>query len=287
MTTPASRTLRDLARTLAQPYAALPQCRAIILTGSAADGESDTYSDLDMILYYDALPSEEQLAAASETNKGEKRRHMIPPSETGAIDTYLVNGIDCQFAHITVAEWENDMAAITEKLEVATPTQKALSGLLKAIPLHGEPLIRQWQERLAVYPDALAEAMVKHHLSFFAIWGLQDQLGRRDATIWVTETLVGIAQNLLGVMAGLNRLYYSPFQFKRMHPFIEKMTIKPENFAERVEDLFRLPPRDAAFMAEALVSETAALVQQHMPQIDTARATARIGWRQQAWTLPE
>ena len=34
---------------------------------------------------------------------------------------------------------------------------------------------------------------------------------------------------------------------------------------------------------EALVREVIALVEAHMPAVDTARAKRRLGWRQQAW----
>src|SRR5262249_36284346 len=153
----------------------------------------------------------------------------------------------CQVAHSTVAAWEHEMDCVLVQLEVTSPVQKALGGLLECLPLYGEPLIRVWQARLLQYPDTLAKPMIEHHLAFFPLWGLQDSLTNRDASIWVTETLVQSAQNLLGVMAGVNRLYFSPFQFKRMRRFVQKMAIKPPDFAERIESLFRT---DAAHAAE-------------------------------------
>ena len=58
--TEASRYLQTLARRNAQVYRALSTTQAIILTGSAAEGSSDTLSDIDMIVYYDTLPSTAQ-----------------------------------------------------------------------------------------------------------------------------------------------------------------------------------------------------------------------------------
>jgi predicted nucleotidyltransferase len=57
----ASHFLLALARRNAQVYAAHPNTRAILVTGSAAEGVSDFYSDLDMILYYEKLPTAEDL----------------------------------------------------------------------------------------------------------------------------------------------------------------------------------------------------------------------------------
>ncbi len=282
----ASAHLIGLATRNARIYTTLPELRALILTGSAVEGTSDYYSDIDMIAYYETLPSEETLADAARQNGGTDRKPLGPRMENQAAESYQVRGVECQVAHTTITAWEEEMATVLDKLEVATPLQKALSGLLECIPLYGEPLIRGWQTRLKAYPDALAKAMVEQYLTFFPLWGLQDRLESRDATVWINEVLVQTSQNLLGVMAGLNHVYYSPFQFKRMHRFVEKLVIKPDDLAERIEALFHTEAPRAAVLSESLVKETVILVERHMPQVDTTRARSRIGWRQQAWKPP-
>jgi predicted nucleotidyltransferase len=62
--TEASEYLVQLARRSVQPYAALSDCRAILLTGSAAEGRSDFYSDIDLIVFFDELPPDADLEAA-------------------------------------------------------------------------------------------------------------------------------------------------------------------------------------------------------------------------------
>ncbi|MEO8394455.1 MAG: hypothetical protein ABI700_15790 [Chloroflexota bacterium] len=281
----ASQYLIELARRLAQPYIALPEIRAIILTGSASEGVSDFYSDLDVILYYETLPSEESLAKAAQTNGGSRRVQLAPrQDDVAAIEHYFINGVECQFAHTTVAGWEAEMASVLEQHDVASPTQKALGGMAEAIPLYGEPLLRQWQATLDAYPESLALAMVQHHMAFFPIWGLVDRMETRDATIWYTQMLVENAHALIGALAGLNHLYFSNFQFKRTERFIAKMSIAPPSFAARLEALFHADRATAAADLEALVGEVIALVEAHMPQVDTTRARRRLGWHPQMWT---
>ena len=48
--------LQSLARALADAYVEDAGPRAILLTGSAATGDADRYSDLDLIVYHDVLP---------------------------------------------------------------------------------------------------------------------------------------------------------------------------------------------------------------------------------------
>jgi AcrR family transcriptional regulator len=132
-------------------------------------------------------------------------------------------------------------------------------------------------------PDGLAQAMVKHYLMFVPVWGMQEKLTRRDATLWYSQIMVESAQNILGVLAGLNRQYYSTFQFKRMGRFVDQLAIAPKNLALRLESLFHLKTDAAVFELEGLVRATIAIVETYMPQVDTASAKRKLGWRQQPW----
>jgi hypothetical protein len=281
----ASRYLLRLAKRIVRVYSEMPPARAAIVTGSVAEGKSDFYSDIDLITYYDELPSEEALHTARIDNGGSERVWVVEDRPAGGVmEAYTVDGVECQVAHSTVAAWERDMASVLEGLDVASPIQKALSGTLTCIPLFGEALINIWRARARDYPDALAKAMVEKHLQFFPVWGIQGRMGTRDATLWLRQSVIESAQNILGVLAGLNRVYFSTFQFKRMRAFVAELRIAPAGLAARIEDLCRASPDKAAVALEALVGETLALVNLHMPQVDTSKAGRRIGWRQQPWT---
>ena len=108
-------------------------------------------------------------------------------------------------------------------------------------------------------------------------------MASRDATIWYFQELVTASQNILGVLAGLNRRYYSAFQFKRQAGFIAKLAISPERLAARLDDLFVLDRASAALELERLVGETIALVEAHLPDVDTGPARRLLGARQQPW----
>jgi hypothetical protein len=50
--------LRGLAERSAAAYLAETEPQAILLVGSGATGDADAYSDIDLLLYYDDLPTE-------------------------------------------------------------------------------------------------------------------------------------------------------------------------------------------------------------------------------------
>lgn len=274
-----------LAQHVVRPYTALPTCRAAMVTGSAAKGLSDNYSDLDLTIYYaDELPSEEALAAIRQQHGAAERKWLLGDRAAHSFaEAYDLQGIEVQIGHTTIAAWEESIAQVLEKLDVASPLQKAMEGTLACQALYGEAYIDGWKAHLAAYPPALAEAMVKNHLAFFPLWGLEPHFRTRDATVWYYQILVEAAQNLVGVLAGLNRLYFTTFQFKRMGRFLQQMEIAPPDLATRLERLFHSNQPDAPAELEALVAETIALVETYMPTVDTTKAKRRLGWRQQPW----
>ena len=284
--TPASEYLLALAHEIAQPYIQLPTIRAAMVTGSTAKGISDYYSDLDMTMYYaNELPSERELAAIRQLHGANERKWLIGDRSTNSFaEAYDVHGIEVQIGHTTIAVWEDTIAEVLEKLTCDAPIQKALEGTLACQALYGAEHIERWQAQIGAYPPALAEAMVKKHLAFFPVWGLQPHFRTRDASIWYHQILVEAAHNLMGVLAGLNRLYFTTFQFKRMGYFIHQMEIAPPNLAARLDAIFQPDMPRAMAELEMLVAETVALVEKYMPNIETARAKRRLGWRIQPWT---
>lgn len=275
--------LLKLAKHTAEVYIANPKTKAAMVTGSVAEGLCDEYSDCEMFFYYDELPSAEEIRLARQQNQGSEPLWSVGSPEEGVFgESYLVDGVEFQIGHETIANWEKEISTILEEFDLS-PMMKAMSGTLIGIPLCGESLIQQWKAQIANYPDELAQRMVDHYLKFFAIWGMQEKLARRDTTLWYHQILVESAQNILGVLSGLNRLYYTTFQFKRMSRFITQMEITPENLADRLEGLFHHAAPVAANELEALVRETVELVEIHMPQINTSLVKQRLGWRQQPW----
>lgn len=283
--TPQSDYLVTLARQIIQPYTHLPTIRAAMVTGSAAKGLSDNYSDLDLTCYYaDELPDEEALVAIRQQHGAADRKWLIGDrAEDSFAEAYDLYGIEVQIGHTTIAAWEASIDKVLVELDCDSPLQKALEGTLACQALYGDSYIQQWKDRLTAYPPALAEAMVKQHLAFFPLWGLEAHFRTRDATIWFYQSMVEAAQNLVAVLAGLNRLYFTTFQFKRMNRFLNQMTIAPADLAPRLEHLFQADRLVAVTELEALVAETVTLVETYMPTIDTTKAKRRLGWRQQQW----
>ena len=280
----ASRYLLALAKQNIQAYVAYPEAKAAMATGSTATGQADCYSDVEMFIYYDELPSIEKLQLARQQNGGSEPIRILDGYSEGFFgEFYFIDGVEFQIGNVTIAFWKRDMATVLQELNVTSPMQKAFSGMLDCIPVYGEELIQKWQRQIADYPDALATAMVEHHLDFFPIWAVREHLAARDTTLFQHQIRLSAGQNLLGVLAGLNHLYYSTFQFKRMKQFIEQMNIAPENLYTRLESIYHQEPLSAASQLKKLVVETVELVELHMPEIDTSKVKQQLNRQQRIW----
>ena len=105
----------------------------------------------------------------------------------------------------------------------------------------------------------------------------------RDAAIFYHQALVESSLSLLGVLAGLNRRYYSRFQFKRLRRFVGTMDVTPPDLADRLDAIFALDPVAAGAALERLVMETVALVEANMPTVDAGPARRHFGQRRRPW----
>jgi hypothetical protein len=279
--------LLELARRVVLPYAELPAARAGMVSGSAAKGIADRYSDLDMLLYYDAeLPGEEALASLREGCGGSPRKFCLGDRAEGEIvESFFVRGVEVQIAHSTIAVWEAQMAKVLVELDCDSPLQKALEGTIAGRALFGETYVNEWKRRACAYPPELGVAMVRRHLAFSPLWALEHQFRTRDATIFYWESLAAAAQHVLGLLAGLNRVYFTTFQVKRTGRFLAPMEIAPGDVAARLEGLFRQEREQALASLRALLEETVALVEAHLPEVDTSAARALLARRPQTWDL--
>ena len=172
-----------------------------------------------------------------------------------------------QLAHETLASVEADIAKVVDELEVDTPLQKVLEGLKSGVALHGAETIERLRER-AVYSQELQRAMVQTFWRFYPLWYVADQLERRDAVVWRFEVMAQSAYNLLGVLAGLNRVWFTTFQLKRMRKLVDSFELAPRQLADRIEALFDPDAKAAVAELERLVGETRELVRQRFPDLE-------------------
>lgn len=262
---------RDIARRVADAHAPLaPGTLSSMLFGSTVDGICDEQSDIDMSVVFEAFPAEADLTAACRRAGGAewRWRNGSLDSDDGLAVGFDIDGIEVQIAYMTQRGLGADLDEVLVKHDPATLNHKVAEGVLKAEPLLGPPRVAQWQARVARFPQELADAMLRHYIAERTPWRWFSLLLARDSALWCRELHVDACYRLFGLLAGLNRRYFTVYQFKRMHRFADQLALAPPRFTDRVEALLAAPLADACVSLHGLEGEVLALLAVHAPQVD-------------------
>jgi predicted nucleotidyltransferase len=279
----ATEQLRALAHEIVAEALAHVPLRGALLAGSAGRGDADFYSDLDLLLYVDEVPGPDVLPLLRVAVRGEEP--VEPRSDDGFLgEVFFVRGVRTEVSFVTVEVVERRLDELLSDVERFDSTsQKILMGIAEGLQLHGEELVRRWQERLRAYPDGLRRQVIERHWRILPLWYYHDVIAARDAELWRLDALLDAAFDLLAILAALNRVYFTRFELKRTRQLVARLDRAPPRLADRLESLFRLEPEAAASELGRLVEETRALVLAELPQVELPLRFPP-GSRQQPWS---
>jgi hypothetical protein len=259
----------ELARRYVEPYA--ERAAMAVLGGSVAQGVADEWSDVDTIVYWDEIDRgwlETPRAAAG----GERFTWVEHYPGNACLEQYRFGGIKADVAHVRLG-WLDELVESTLSGEsFDTTSLDVLRGVEEAIVLFGGDRYEPLRARVRAYPDALRRAMVERHLTFFPSW-IYDSMGRERGDLLVYyEYVLGTMRSLVGVLAGLNRLYVAPEKLKRIGAVVGRMELAPPDAARRLDALLDLPREQVRAELDDLVGATLDLVDAHLPEVGTAKA---------------
>jgi hypothetical protein len=256
----------------------LPGATTAMVFGSTADGPADTRSDIDMSIVFEQLPDEAELRSACHAaGGGDWTWQSGNLHEEGLAVSFRLDGVEVQVVYTDPRILQADLDELLVEHKPDTLNHKIAEGLLKAQPLIAPERLQAWRAQVAAFPPALGDAMMRHYLTEPTPWNWFGLLLHRDAQLWSRQLLVEACYRLFGVLAGLNRCYFTTFQFKRVRRFAERLTLAPADLVDRIEALLAAPLPDAFTALYALDGEVLALVAAHAPQIDLSAVRERRG----------
>jgi hypothetical protein len=114
--------------------------------------------------------------------------------------------------------------------------------------------------------------MVEAHLKLAPSW-IYDGMGRdRGDLVVFYEYVLATMRSVVGILAGLNRVYVAPEKLKRVGAVVGRMALTPPDAAARLDALLDLPREQVSSELDDLVGRTLDLVDEHLPEVDTRRA---------------
>ena len=264
-----SRRLMQLAKKIVPLYAADANIRAMSVTGSVADGLADGLSDVDLMIFYDRIPTELE-AERARARANVKHVRYIAANLPGKVigELFVSDGVTFEASHYLVGPVEKAVSDVLQRGDTQYGKQKIVSGILNSLPLYGEPLIEGWRHRAKNYSDQLARGMVSENLDFADFYSKAKAAIQRDDIVLFYMVLLEMEKRLLAIFCGMNRVYHTG-SWKNVGLLIGRMKITPKKFAVRMKKILRDEPSAALAELGRLIGETFALVEAKMPEIDT------------------
>ncbi|OGL42103.1 MAG: hypothetical protein A2161_19650 [Candidatus Schekmanbacteria bacterium RBG_13_48_7] len=261
----------DLAAELMEHYKSQEHIKMIVLGGSPSRGLSDSYSDLDIVVYWDTVNSSWLDTIPLSRFGAERPFFHKMKDEDVYLEQYYFDTLKVDVGHVTLKLWKKWVEDVLERFDMQLDLHKTLGGFLASKVLYGEQLAEEWKKRIAKYPDQLAVKMVKQHLKFFNFGVLQHQGLERGDIIFFYDGICMMLKNFLGILAGLNKVYFSPAEPRWIEYELKNMPVQPQNAWKRMKSLFEVDRSEVEDILEELTIEVLDLVAAHMPDIDLTR----------------
>lgn len=262
---PALRERQARAAVVAAAYAENDNVAGILLAGSVARGLADNLSDIEVDVFWHALPTDDERRTPLEKNSWPLVATDVDEHEW--TDSFLVDGIKVDTSQFLVATLDRCIQQVVDTGDTEAEYQVRISAIRQGQPLHNAALIEDWRARTDRYPPVLRNAMVDNGLDFWSRARI-DMLAARNDVLLLHGDLVDNMRGILDVLMGLNQIYAPHPWHKWLDYETGLLALAPADLNRRIRRLLRSEPQDAADEATALVHETFDLVTQHLPGFD-------------------
>lgn len=269
-------TLLTISKQVTDDYTQDERVVAVMLVGSVSQGRGDKCSDIDMMMYYDTLPTAEEFEALQEAAKASGGGVYGFDPQEGLGMYKFINGTKVDIGHHPVSLMEEMIEKfVTDPKIDDTTSHIIMSGIQGGLPMYGEELMRQWQEKISQAPASFYRALVEKNMYFAPLAILTEMGVDRHDYAFVYETILECAKRILNLLCGLNNII-PPGKIKSIDHTLAKMKISPPHIIERLHKVWLEEPAAAVAELYQIELELLELVQKQHPDLDTQKARERL-----------
>ena len=266
----------ELARRYIEPYR--ERAAIAVLGGSVAQGVADRWSDIDTIVYWDEI-DREWLETPRAAKNGDRFTWVEHYPGNACLEQYRFGAVKADVAHVRLGWLDELIDGALSGESFDTTSLDVLRGVQESSGFFGEERYEPIRARAREFPDALRRTLVEANLRVTPSW-IYDGMGRdRGDLVVFYEYVLATMRQVVGMLAGLNRVYVAPDKLKRVGAVVGRMELTPPDAAARLDALLDLPREEVRAELDDLVGGTFDLVEEHLPDIDTTRA-------RELWSLP-
>lgn len=293
----ASRWRRQIAEQIAKRYAENSKVDAVFLGGSAARGCADGHSDIELGIFWSEDPLKEEREKVVQSLDFVDNQYIGIASynaeeELWSDDFYLgtdnqgnrASGSLVEVGHQRTDYIERVLKEVREENNPDDLKQNLVAGVIDALPYYGNEKINEWKSQAREYPIELAKAVINRHAQIDHFWQWEMFLKRNENMLSLYSSFTAIEEQILRILLALNGRYFCGFKW--VYEEAQTFEIIPDQFIERMRDVFIIKPEAAASLIYDLVDETYDLIEGHHPDVDVDRLRSIFHFKRQYWEKP-
>lgn len=253
--------------------------RTILLQGSVAKGIADEYSDIELKLIWTSATTAETRAEIFQDTP--KEPLFAEEEEDGEwVSAFTYKSVKIDISHLEMPTLQPIIESVMESRNTSIASQSLLASIQDSVALYGEKALHEINAQFADYPEELSTRCIKVNASF-SEWSMRNALLERNDMVAFHHLIDLTLLQMLRLLYGLNRTYLRSYNFKWFRYHTEKLILKPDYFADRVEALLTNSPSDAIVDLDKLLHEVFELVRKQHPDIDVSQALKTLGYLRQ------
>ncbi len=273
----------DVARRLADEYAADPAVLGVLCAGSTGRGDADRWSDLELLTVWSTSPDDGQRGrVADAVGASAVRLFAHNPAEFGSADDFWLGepglGLLVEVGHATAAD---ATAALDRLLVDAEPDIYLLtvaSAYASGRLMCGD--LSAWRDRVRSYPPDLAAAVIRRHGQIDNFWRWQMYVERGNPHGLRTH-FAGVAGAVSHISCALSGRFWPGGKWPTRT--LDGLPVAPVDLAERLAAVDTMPPAAAANALADLVDEAYDLVELRQPAVDVDRLREIFHFGRSPW----
>lgn len=218
--------LNNLASKAAKIYRANPKIEAVLLGGSVSRNWHDSYSDIELFIFWKEPPTEEDRKRPITRLAGEII-DFHPYEEEEWSESFITEGIKLEISNFltqTIADIIEDVVVF---FNPDVYKQCIAAAVYDGAGLSGEPLIQNLKEKVHSYPDELSIAMIKEYMFLSNTWTNRAALLHRKDWLMLYKIMADVQMNIMGMLSGLNKQYVHHPAFKWQKQTLKSMANCP------------------------------------------------------------
>ena len=259
-------------------------------------GCADEYSDVELGVFWDTPPSDADRRDAArlmggevwkfDPSGGDRASEHIGLSEAMVGSKRYRGTAMVSPVHMTVDTAEEWIGALIDDLDTSPQKYELAAAVRYGASLYGHDPVRRWKEKAASFPDRLAVKLVQQSL-WLGPWFNRAAYAERADHLVMAQQLVWMQQGIVNVLAALNREYLPSVEHKWVGWLLERLEIKPDDCAARLQATFATG--DLGQAVRELGLEVIDLVELHLPEVDETplfedHPWVTTSWARQRWT---